>query len=140
MTQLQFIDFYATYKRGTYRKLIKEKTNGQFKKVTSLIVRFVNYYNIKTVKEKLKDKPNTETKNPDFEKQIIPHVLKLNLNTNNLLLCAYTTNKHKAHTKYYDGLKEITEDQYYLLSGDKKQTFKESVILNFKLNDVIAII
>lgn len=135
MTQEKFIIFYDSYKRGSYTKLVKEKQSGDYKKITAMVIRFVNYYNIKSIKEKA----TAEGKKREYEIQIIPHVLKLNTNTNNLLLCAYTTNKHKAHTKYYFKDNEISSDEYYLKNGDKKQDYKPTVLYNFKLNDVISI-
>lgn len=137
MTQTEFTKFYDSYKHGSYTKLIKQKTSGNYKKVTTMIIRFVNYFNIKSVKEKQTD--STQIKTRDYEIQIIPHVLKLNTNTNNLLLSAYKTNKHKAYTKYYLNDIEITENEYYLNSGDKKRNNNDTIIFNFKLCDVLKI-
>lgn len=136
MTQQQFINFYENYKRGSYTKMTKQKTRGNYKKVTSIVVRFVNYFNIKAIKEKGTNPASAKPR--EYEKQIIPHVLKLNTNTNNLLLCAYKTNQHKPHTKYYYNDNEITAEEYYAQSGDKLSN-ADSVVFNIKLNDIISI-
>lgn len=135
MTQKEFEKFYNNYKPGTYTNIIKVKTIGEYKKVTAAVVRFVNYYNIKTIKEKLNG--FTQGAKRDYEIQIIPHVLKLNTNTQNLLLCVYITNHHKFYSKYYFNDEEITSDEYYLKSGDKKRNDQKSVVYNFKLCELM---
>lgn len=134
MTQQQFKDFYKNYRPGSYTRLTKEKTIGDYKKVTSMVVRFINYYHIKTVM----DRGNTEPKPRPYEIAIIPHILKLNTNTNNLLLCVYNTNHHKTTSLYYYKDQPITADEYYAASGDKLVN-NNSVVYNIKLNDVVTI-
>lgn len=131
----EFEEFYNSYKRGTYTKLVKQKTTGNFKKVTTAVVRFVNYYNIKTIKEKTTAAAAAPRL---YELQIIPHVLKQNLNTKNVLLCAYATNHHRAHNKYYEGDVQITKEEYYLKSGEKEKS-SASIVYNLKIDDVVSI-
>lgn len=137
MKQENIINFFENYKRGTYTKLIKEKDNKNgYKKVTAVVVRFINYYHIKSVKEKTSGKA---IKNRDYELQIIPHILKLNKNTNNVLLCAYTTNKHKPHAVYYYNDEIISADEYYKNSGDKLNENKIGLVYTLKISDIVQI-
>ena len=138
MKKDNFLKFYDTYKKGSFTKVIKLKDNknGYFKK-SVFLARFVNYYNIKEVKEKNQDA--TSIKKRDYELQIIPHILKLNLNTNNLLLCIYPVKNHKTQSIYYFNDMEITADQYYKNSGDKIPDNKPSLIYTLKLDEVLTI-
>ena len=134
MTQQQFINFYKGYKPGSYTRLTNEKITGDYKKVTSMVIRFINYYHIKAVAER----GNIEPKPRPYEVQLIPHILKLNTNTNNLLLCVYNTNHHKTTSLYYYKDQQITAAEYYAASGDKL-TNNNSVVYSIKLNDVVTI-
>ena len=135
MTKEAIILFFNNYKRGSYTTIKKETEKNGFKKVVTMVCRFVNYYNIKSIKEK----GASETKARPYEVAIIPHILKLNTNTNNLLLCVYTTNKHHAKTSYYYNGETITEAQYYEGIGEKKRDNAPSVIINFKACEVVSL-
>lgn len=136
MTEQQIINFFKTYKRGCYTKIVKTtQKDGYIKKVV-VVGRFVNYYNIKSVKEKA---TTTAQKKRDYERVIIPHILKLNTNTNNLLLCVYATNHHRAKTTYFYKDKEISEAEYYAGINEKKRDNDKSIVYNFKACDVVAL-
>lgn len=132
------LSFFGNYKKGTYTRIVKETTTESgYTKRTKLVGRFVNYYNIKEVVEQ--GKSEKEYKVRDFEEQIIPHILKKNLNTKNILLCVYTTKHHKAYTTYYHNGYEITEEEYYLKSGEKKKPHSLTPVFNFKLSDIVTL-
>ena len=135
MTKNDFQKWYDNYHKGTYVVVLRETTIKGFTRQTKVVCRFVNYYNIESVKAKV-----TGTSKPrEYEKQIIPHVLKTNLNTNNDLLMCYATNHHKAHEKFiYEG-KPITKEQYYLGIGEKERKHNESVVYAMKLNEIVSV-
>lgn len=138
MELVNVLSFFRKYKKGTYTRVVKETTTESgYKKVTKMVGRFVNYYNIKEVV--MSGKSEKESKPRLFEEQIIPHILKKNLNTLNVLLCVYTTKHHKARTTYYHNGYEITEEEYYLHSGEKKKSYGETPVFNFKLKDVVKL-
>lgn len=137
MNETQLLNFFKSYKKGSYTSIIKETNKNGYIKRVSMVCRFVNYYNIKTIKEK-----DTQPKPPrEFERVLIPHILKLNTNTNNLLLCVYKTNneKQRAKIKYYYHDDEINESQYYEGIKEKKRDNNDTVIFNFKAADVVAL-
>lgn len=135
MTQNEILLFFENYKRGSYTRITKQSEKNGFKKITSLVCRFVNYYNIKSVKDRGATMPNPRP----YEIQIIPHILKLNTNTNNLLLCVYLTNHHKTHTKYYYNDIEITAAEYYTGINEKPREYHETQLFNFKAAEVVAL-
>lgn len=138
MREETFKSFYQNYKKGSYVVLEKVTIKNGFVKKTKMVVRFVNYYNIASVKAKYENgMPSTKAR--DYEEQIIPHILKLNKNTNNLLLCVYVTNHHKVYNTYYYQDMEISEEEYYTMSGDVKKNNNPSVIYNMKLQDILSI-
>lgn len=136
MTKETFKNWYENkYKKGAYVVVEKTTSKNDYVKKTRMVGRFVNYYNIASVKAK----GTTESKPRDYEKAIIPHVLKTNLNTQNDLLMVYTTNHHKAHTSYYYKGVEIDEDTYYMGIGEKKKTYPQSVLFSMKLNEIYSV-
>ena len=136
MKQETFQKWFEKYHKGSYVVIVKETYHGDFTKQTKMVTRFVNYYNIESVKAKGK----TETsKARDYEQQIIPHVLKRNTNTNNVLLSVYVTNHHKAHSRYFWQGVEINEDDYYLMSGDTRKDYAPTPLFMFKLDDVVSV-
>lgn len=136
MTRKQFEEWYKGYHKGTYVVVIKSTKKNGYEKTTRMVARFVNYYNIKSVIEK---GTATNTKPRDYELQIIPHILKTNLNTQNDLLMVYTTNHHKAHTKYYYNGIEIDKETYYKGTGEKEKNYAPSVLFSMKLNDIYSV-
>lgn len=135
MTKETFAKWYAKYHKGTYVVVEKITKKNGFEKQTRMVGRFVNYYNVASVKAK----GTTEGKPRDYEKQIIPHVLKTNLNTQNDLLMVYTTNHHKAHTKYYYNGIEIDKETYYNGTGEKEKNHAPSVLFSMKLNEIYSV-
>jgi len=135
MTNEKIINFFDNYKKGTYTRLTKATTKNGFTKVTKMVCRFVNYYNIASVKAKgTTPKPARE-----YEETIIPHVLKINHNTNNTLLQVYVTNHHKAHTTYYYNDVVITEAEYYAGIGEKKREYAPTPLYSFKADEVVSL-
>ena len=137
MNERQFLEWYKKYHKGTYVVVEKIKIIGEFIKKTRMVVRFVNYYNIESVKAQ--GKSESDSKPRDYEISIIPHVLKENLNTKNTLLMVYKTNHHKAHNKYYYHDMEISKEDYYSMSGDKEKDYKDTPLFMFKLQDVLSV-
>ena len=126
--------FLQNYKRGCYTTIIKKTEKDGFIKVTRLVCRFVNYYNIKAIKEKA-----TTGAPRAYEVQIIPHILKLNTNTNNLLLCVYTTHHHKAHATYFYKDAQISEEEYYNGINEKKRASYPCEVMTFKACEVVSL-
>lgn len=135
MKRETFQKWYETYQKGTYVVVIKDHTLGDFSKVTKMVTRFVNYYNIESVKAK----GTSESKPREYEIQIIPHILKENTNTKNTLLMCYKTNHHKAYSTYYYKGMEISEEEYYSKSGDKKKTYGDTPLFAMKLNEIVSV-
>ena len=135
MTNENIIRFFDTYKKGTYTKVVKATEKNGFVKITKMVCRFVNYYNIKSVKEKAP----TPKAPREYEEVLIPHVLKINHNTNNTLLNVYITNHHKAHTEYYYKGVAISEDDYYMGIGEKKRDYAPTPLFSFKANEVVSL-
>ena len=135
MKKEQIIRFFDTYKKGTYTKVVKATTKNGFTKVTKMVCRFVNYYNVASVKEK----GATPQAPRDYEETIIPHILKVNHHTNNTLLNVYVTNHHKAHTEYYYNDTIITEAQYYEGIGEKKRDYAPTPLFSFKADEVVSL-
>ena len=130
------LEFFKNYKKGTYKSLIRETTTESgYTKRTKIVSRFVNYYNIKEV---VMSGPK-ESKPREYEKSIIPHILKENLNTKNILLCAYSTKHHKPHTTYYYKGYKITKEEYYAKSGEKEKPYRETLVFNYKLSDIVSL-
>lgn len=136
MTNEQIKKWYETYRKGTYVVVKKETTKNGFTKRTRMVCRFVNYYNIESVKAK---GTSTQSKPRDYELQIIPHVLKTNLNTQNDLLMCYTTNHHRAHNLYYFEDRPITKEQYYEGINEKEKNYAPSVVFSMKANEIVSI-
>lgn len=135
MTIEQIKKWYETYRKGTYVVVKKETTKNGYTKQTRMVVRFVNYYNIASVKAK----GTSEGKARVYEISIIPHVLKTNLNTQNDLLMCYTTNHHKAHNVYLHEGKPITKEQYYEGINEKEKNYPFSVVYSMKANEIVSI-
>ena len=130
------LQFFDNYKKGTYTNVTKATNKDGFTKVVSMVVRFVNYYNIKENKE-----ANKKPIKKDYEKNILPHILKENINTNNILLLVYLTKnqQQKAKTTYFYNGQIITEAEYYAGIKENKKPAAPSCVLSFKLADVVSI-
>lgn len=135
MTKNDFEKWYKNYHKGTYVSVVKEHELNGYVKQVKLTTRFINYYEMQQVKAK----GTSEGKTRDYEEQIIPHVLKLNTNTNNLLLMVYDTNHHKHHTHYtYKGI-PITKEQYYEGTQEKQKTYAKGLVETWKLSEIVSI-
>lgn len=130
------INFYKNYKRGSYTTLQKQTVKNGFVKIVKCVCRFVNYYNIATVKQE-----NKQPIKRDYERVIIPHILKENTNTKNVLLLVYTTknSKQKAKTSYFYNDEPITKEQYYEGIGEKEKNYNIDNLFTVKLCDVLSI-
>lgn len=137
MKKETFEKWYEEYRKGTYVVIVKETYHGEFTKQTRMVVRFVNYYNIESVIAKGKSEKDSKAR--DYEETYIPHILKLNRNTNNILLNCYVTNHHKAHSRYFYQGYEISEEEYYEQSGDTKKNYPQSVLYSMKLEDIVSV-
>ena len=138
MKQEQIIRFFDTYKKGTYTKIVKETTKNGFTKRTKMVCRFVNYYNIGVVKAK------GATPRPlrEWEETIIPHVLKINHNTNNTLPEIEVPDsliKDAAQNSDVAIITPITEEAYYLGIGEKKRDYAPTPLFSFKADEVVAL-
>ena len=115
--------------------VVRETTKNGFTRQTKVVCRFVNYYNIESVKAK----GTSTSKARDYEISIIPHVLKTNTNTNNDLLMCYATNHHHPHEHFIHEGKPITKEQYYLGIGEKERKHNASVVYAMKLNEIVSV-
>lgn len=127
-------NYFASHKRGIYTKLTKKTNKNGFIKIVHYVVRFVNYYNIKEIKAQ-----NKTSVKCDYERVIIPHILKENTHTNNILLSCYTTKNHSAKTSYFYNDDAITEGAYYEGIKEKKPSYNISNIFTVNINDIVAI-
>lgn len=130
------LTFFQNYKRGSYTRIVKTTNKDGYIKTVSMVCRFVNYYNIKEIKE-----ANKQPIKKDYEKIILPHILKENTNTNNILLLVYVTknSKQKAKTTYFYNDDPITEAEYYAGINENKKAFAPGCVMSFKLCDVVSI-
>ena len=130
------INFFNTYKRGTYTRIVKQTNKDGFIKRVAMVCRFVNYYNIKSIKEQ-----NKQPSKKEYERVILPHILKENTNTNNILLLVYVTNnnKQKAKTSYFYNNDPIIEAEYYEGIREKKRASAPGCVMSFKLCDVVSL-
>lgn len=136
MTINKLLLFFANYKSGTYTTVIKATEKNGYKKISFCVCRFVNYYNIKEIKAQ-----NKTSAKRDYERVIIPHILKENTNTKNILLSCYTTknSKQKTNTKYYFNNIEITKQQYYDGIKEKEKKYNIDNLFNIKIDDILKI-
>ena len=136
MTINKLLLFFANYKSGTYTTVLKATEKNGYKKVCFYVCRFVNYYSIKEIKAQ-----NKASVKRDYERVIIPHILKENTNTNNILLSCYTTknSKQKTNTKYYFNDIEITKQQYYDGIKEKEKKYNIDNLFNIKIDDILKI-
>ena len=136
MTIENILKFFKNYKTGTYASIEKVTNKNGFVKRVLMVCRFVNYYNIKQVKE-----ANKKPTHKEYERVIIPHILKQNTNTNNTLLMVYLTNNHrqKAKTTYFYNDKPITETDYYNGINEKKRANVLTPVMSFNISDIVAL-
>ena len=126
-----------TLKLGRFYTLVYADTTNGYTKTTTTKVRFVNYYNIKSVKAAGK----TPKANPNSNYQvIIPHVLTYNTHTQNYLLQCATTPKCKVKRIYQDpNGNEIDKATYELAVPPKKQYGKIEEYFSKNLQAVISL-
>lgn len=145
MTLEQTQEILNKKKRGQYLTITFRKVLGDFVKTTTTTIRLVNYNNVKAVKEKkaLKGEKTTITselkntpKKPSADKYLGNNLI-YNENTGKTRLQVFLTNHHKPHCVYeYQG-QEITQDEWYAESGDKKST--HDIMFTINIENIIAI-
>ena len=101
MTNQEFINLYNQMKKGTLHTIVYVKTEKGYTKTTTMLVRFVNYFNTKAYKASGKQPNANPTPNPNII-TIIPHVLTTNTKTGNTLVHCYPIKNHKAKSVYQD--------------------------------------
>jgi hypothetical protein len=129
-------NFFKNYKRGAYTRIEKATNKNGYEKRVAMVCRFVNYYNIKQVKE-----ANKTPTHKEYERIILPHILKENTNTKNILLMVYMTQntRQKAKTSYFYNGAVISEDAYYQGIGEKKRPSSATPVICFNINDVVSL-
>lgn len=127
--------FFKNYKRGSYTAMTKQTEKDGYKKITSCVIRFVNYYNIKEIKEAKKQPTKKE-----YERVILPHILKENTNTKNILLLCYTTKNsaQKSKNSFYYNDKPITEAEYYSATNTKK-SHNIDCVFSVKIDNILSL-
>lgn len=125
-----------TIKKGRYYLITYCKVEKGYTKTTTTKVRFVNYYNIKSVKESGK----TPTPTSANTQVIIPHILTYNTNTQNYLVHCYKTPNSKAKVTYQDSNgKIITKEEYETVVPPKKKYGNDSPVFQVKVQDIISL-
>lgn len=139
MTAKEIENLFATkvLQKGKLTKITYMRSENGYTKTTTIVVRFVNYYHIKSVKESGKQ-PST-TPNPNVQ-VLIPHILTYNVNTNNYLLHCYPMPNIKAKSTYKDpNGQTIDKATYELAVPPKKRPNNPSPILQIKVQDIVSI-
>lgn len=126
-----------TLVKGRYYTIVYARTENGYTKTTKTKVRFVNYYNIATIKAMGK----TPTTQPSANTQvIIPHILTYNTNTKNYLVHCYKTPNGKAKTTYQDqNGNTITQQEYEMVNPPKKTYPNNSPVFQIKLHEIVSI-
>ena len=133
MTIKNLTDTLTNIKKGPFKHIQYRGGENGYEKTTTMIVRFINYYHMKSFLESGK---TPKAPNPN-ETTIIPHILTYNKNTNKYYVHVYPTKHHKAHSTYTFNGKEITKEEYY--QGMKKKPSKPSPVFTISAENVIAI-
>lgn len=142
MTLEQTQEILNQKKRGQFITITYQKVLGDYKKTTTTTIRLVDYNNVKKVKEMkaLKGETQKETITGEKKQSADKHLgnnLIFNENTGKTRLQVFLTNHHKPHCIYeYQG-NEISQDQWYAESGDKKST--PSIMFTILVENIIAI-
>ena len=113
-------------KRGQFLTITYQKVIGAYKKVTTAVVRLVDYNNVKAVKEKkalkygnTQKQTITGEKKPSADKYLGNNII-FNENTGKTRLQVFVTKNHKPHSIYTYEDNTIDKETYYLNSGDKE--------------------
>lgn len=118
--------------------MVYADTENGYIKTTTTKVRFVNYYNIASVKASGKT-PN-QTTSPNIQ-TIIPHILTFNSNTQNYLVHCYKTPKNKPIVVYQDPNGKVIDKATYEMAVPPKKKYgnNDSPIFQKKLQSIISI-
>ena len=139
MTLEKFMEIFNTLTKGAFTKVAYQKVNDNgYSKETTTTIRFVDYYNIETIKQ-LNRQPTTP--NPNVE-TIIPHILTLNKKTGNYLVHLYFVPNAKTITIYKDNNgNEIDKATYETMVPPKKKYHSNtpSVMFQVKLQDLVSL-
>lgn len=134
-----FQNIYQRIKPGTLHTIhtLKVLANG-YSKETKMLVRFVNYYNVKAVKESGKT-PSQGQPNPNIQ-VLIPHVLTFNQNTGNFLVHCYPVANHKAKSIYKDNQgNTIDKVAYELVNKPRPSSNGARIVFQVNVNDIVDI-
>lgn len=128
----------ATIGKGKLTHVTYEKTENGYTKTTTMVCRFINYYNMKSVKESGKTQAQAKP-NPNIQ-TIIEHILTYNTNTQNYLLHCYPLPNQKSKSIYKDNNgNEITKEQYQAVVPPKKTYGNPSPVRQIKIQDLVKI-
>lgn len=138
MTPIEIQNLFnnKTLTKGKLTKIVYERNENGYTKTTTMVVRFVNYYNLKSVKASGKQ-PSTNQK-PNIQ-VLIPHILTYNTNTNNYLLHCYPMPNIKSKSVYKDPNGQTIDKATYELAVQTKRKGNPSPILQIKVQDLISI-
>jgi hypothetical protein len=124
-----------TIKQGKFYKITYITTDqaSGYSKTTTTKTRFVNYYNIKSVKASGK----TPMVKP-YETTIIPHILTYNTNKGDYYLHCYIAPNTKSKCVYKDNNgNEIDKATYQAMV--KPSQYKPTIVFTKKVQDIISI-
>lgn len=130
----EFQDIYnQEIKKGQYTKAkwqsVKMINGKEFKKISSGVVRFVEYGHINGVQVKGKVEVNNNC--------IIPNTLYYNSNTQNYLVQLATTNVKPTSTYYINGVE--VDKATYELENPPRQNSQASPVFRVKLENLLEL-
>lgn len=110
--------FNGEIRKGRFVKAQWKSVKGEYEKVSSGVVRFVEYAHIKGVEPK--------GKGNESESYILPSVVYVNGNTGKTYVRLYTTNV-KSKVAYLRNGKEITKEEYEIAVKPRKSANRPPV-------------
>ena len=137
MTHQEIENLFNTkvLQKGKLTKITYMKSENGYTKTTTMVVRFINYYNMEIVKQS--GKQPTTNSNPNVQ-VLIPHILTYNVNTGNYLLHCYPMPNIKAKTIYKDPKGQVIDKATYELAVPPKK-INPSPVRQIKVQDIISI-
>lgn len=138
MTPIEIQNLFnnKTLTKGKLTKIVYEKNENGYTKTTTMVVRFVNYCHLKSVKASGKTQPTAS--NPNVQ-VLIPHILTYNTNTNNYLLHCYPMPNIKSKSVYKNPNGQTIDKATYELAVPQKRKGNPSPILQIKVQELISI-
>jgi len=135
LQEIQNLFNSKTIKKGKFYTItyVSVDPKSGYTKTTTTKTRFVNYYNIKSVKASGK----TPMVKP-YETTIIPHILTYNTNTNQYYLHCYIAPNTKTISTYKDNNgKDIDKATYQAMV--KPSNGRPNIVYTKKVQDIISI-